>query len=391
MVIALQSGSGLDAWRAVLFHVWAPWQSPWGGSTRGLWDFRERGDKPAKVASKSSDGTGEFANAHWNVIGRGPATGDQKRRSRAVSGGSTTEYRYDHAGSGPATWNMLNEEDGSETLQAIYVHDPKQPRIQIHDRSFPAVARPPSTGDWAYPPPADLRHTTSKIRRRRTIGSTRGLWDDAGDRLGKYEYTPFGGKYADAGADITGRRSAVGGKFTGHDWDQDARLYYTAYRYYSPDANRWLTRDPLGMVDGPNVYAYVVNNPIARWDVLGQFSMEDSWGLAICVGGINATLFSLANTQRHRTTGAAAGRCGVVLAAWAVATIGGIVETFTWNPVQRFFPDWMWRHASKLATAAVGAACFPFIIFNKYLALTQFEGVALVGGCNLFIARLFEY
>ncbi len=30
-----------------------------------------------------------------------------------------------------------------------------------------------------------------------------------------------------------------------------------------------MTRDPLGMVDGPNVYAYVVNNPVNYVDPLG--------------------------------------------------------------------------------------------------------------------------
>jgi len=41
-------------------------------------------------------------------------------------------------------------------------------------------------------------------------------------------------------------------------------------RYYNPQTGRWLSPDPLGMVDGPNLYAYVNNNP-ANW--------IDPWGL----------------------------------------------------------------------------------------------------------------
>ena len=41
--------------------------------------------------------------------------------------------------------------------------------------------------------------------------------------------------------------------FTGKPWDVAAQMYYFPYRWYSPSAARWLTRDPLGMVDGPNV------------------------------------------------------------------------------------------------------------------------------------------
>jgi len=38
---------------------------------------------------------------------------------------------------------------------------------------------------------------------------------------------------------------------------------------YSPEMNRWLTRDPLRMVDGPNMYAYVRGNPVSFVDPLG--------------------------------------------------------------------------------------------------------------------------
>ena len=189
------------------------------------------GDKLTKVAS--------------NFGGEGTVTytysGDQKRRSRAVSGGDTTKYRYDQG------WSVLNEENGSGTLQATYVHSPMR---QIGTVLATSAGSTASSGTWNY-------------YFQDAIGSTRGLWDQDALRIGKYDYTPFGGKYSDSGEDITR-------KFTGHDWDADARLYYTAYRYYSPDANRWLTRDPLGMVDGPNVYAYVVNNPVSVWDALGQ-------------------------------------------------------------------------------------------------------------------------
>jgi len=57
--------------------------------------------------------------------------------------------------------------------------------------------------------------------------------------------------------------------YTGHKWDAAASLYYAPYRYYSPGNARWMTRDPLGMVDGPNVYGYTNNNPINNVDLLG--------------------------------------------------------------------------------------------------------------------------
>ena len=60
--------------------------------------------------------------------------------------------------------------------------------------------------------------------------------------------------------------------FTGHQWDGKSGLYYAPFRYYSPFQARWTTRDPLGMVDGPNVYAYVRGNPVNAVDVWGLFA-----------------------------------------------------------------------------------------------------------------------
>ncbi len=93
-----------------------------------------------------------------------------------------------------------------------------------------------------------------------------------------------------------GRRCAEGGKFTGHDWDSETRLYYTVYRYYSPDSNRWLTRDPLGMVDGPNVYACVVGNPVSRFDAFGQLFTEAlmyAIGYVMLVTALTALLLTM--------------------------------------------------------------------------------------------------
>ena len=50
--------------------------------------------------------------------------------------------------------------------------------------------------------------------------------------------------------------------FTGHQWDGESGLYYAPERYYSPFQARWTTRGALGMVDGPNVYAYVRGNVV---------------------------------------------------------------------------------------------------------------------------------
>jgi len=43
----------------------------------------------------------------------------------------------------------------------------------------------------------------------------------------------------------------------------------TAHCFYNPSTGRWLSRDPLGELGGPNLYGFVGNNPVSRIDPLG--------------------------------------------------------------------------------------------------------------------------
>jgi RHS repeat-associated protein len=48
-----------------------------------------------------------------------------------------------------------------------------------------------------------------------------------------------------------------------------ASAWLTAYRQLDPELGRWFSEDPLRSADGTNRYAYVLNNPINRFDPLG--------------------------------------------------------------------------------------------------------------------------
>jgi len=157
--------------------------------------------------------------------------GDLKRRER-TTGGTTTNYNWD------AGFTMINEEDSGGDLTMTYIG--KLADVSGDD---------PSAGTWRY-----YSHDH--------LGSTRRLRAADKSSLGQYEYTPYGEIYAESGASIPW-------KYTGHMWDDTADLYYAPFRYYNPTLARWTTRDPLGMIDGPNVYAYGKGNPAAGADPLG--------------------------------------------------------------------------------------------------------------------------
>jgi len=147
--------------------------------------------------------------------------------------------------------------------------EPQSPRrTGIADAPCPLCLRGESPHPQVGAILADLAGTTPASGTARyyfqdNIGSTRQLRASDKSSLYQYEYTPYGESYAAAGT------SSTNYQFTGKELDSASGLYYFPYRYYSPGIARWMTRDPLGMVDGPNVYGFVKGRPVSVFDVLG--------------------------------------------------------------------------------------------------------------------------
>ncbi|MBV6286736.1 RHS repeat-associated core domain-containing protein [Pseudomonas aegrilactucae] len=60
-------------------------------------------------------------------------------------------------------------------------------------------------------------------------------------------------------------------RFQGQYHDPETGLHYNRFRYYEPRMARYISRDPIGMLGGLNVYSYVSNRPVMRVDPLGLF------------------------------------------------------------------------------------------------------------------------
>ena len=59
--------------------------------------------------------------------------------------------------------------------------------------------------------------------------------------------------------------------FSTKQLDRDSGLYYYGYRYYDKNNGRWLGRDPITERGGINLYGFVNNDGMNRWDYLGLF------------------------------------------------------------------------------------------------------------------------
>ena len=97
------------------------------------------------------------------------------------------------------------------------------------------------------------------------LGSVREMTDSAGVVRARYGYDPYGRL-----TKISGDLEADFG-FTGHYRHQASGLNLTLFRAYDPELGRWLSRDSLGELgpDGPNVYGYVLNDPVNGVDPTG--------------------------------------------------------------------------------------------------------------------------
>jgi RHS repeat-associated protein len=90
----------------------------------------------------------------------------------------------------------------------------------------------------------------------------------------RYEYGPFGEPISAAGpmAKVNPFR------FSTKYHDNETELVYYGFRYYDPSMGRWLSKDPLGVAGGANLYGFVGNDPIGAIDPYGDKSCNPlSW------------------------------------------------------------------------------------------------------------------
>jgi RHS repeat-associated protein len=83
-----------------------------------------------------------------------------------------------------------------------------------------------------------------------------GLTNAAGTLVERYTYSAYGtlGIYAANGTVRSSSTYANRHTYTGREYDADLRLYHFRARWYDPATGGFMTRDPLGYVDGMSLY-----------------------------------------------------------------------------------------------------------------------------------------
>jgi RHS repeat-associated protein len=89
-------------------------------------------------------------------------------------------------------------------------------------------------------------------------------------------------------------------RFQGQYYDHETGLYYNRHRYYDPVSGRFVSKDPIGLAGGINVYAYAFN-PTGWIDPLGLQSTKCP--CACPEGTLEASKIHFMQNNAKNTTG----------------------------------------------------------------------------------------
>ena len=162
---------------------------------------------------------------------------------------SATRYLYNH-------WNLLAEIDETGALLRSYLWGPSE-HGQMELTATPGALlglRDHTDNDAFYFAQADGNGNIALL-----IASADGT------EAARYEYGPFGEPLRATGPMAQANPLRFSSKLV----DAETGLYYYGYRYYSPGMGRFLNRDPIEERGGLNLYGFVGNDPVNKWDLLG--------------------------------------------------------------------------------------------------------------------------
>ncbi|MFH1777024.1 MAG: RHS repeat-associated core domain-containing protein [Candidatus Omnitrophota bacterium] len=101
------------------------------------------------------------------------------------------------------------------------------------------------------------------------LGNVTQLTDTSGNVVQTYDYDAFGNVVSETGS-LTNEY-----QYKTKETSPNTGLVYFGARYFDPTIGRFITPDPLDMIDGPNMYLYCGNDPVNLLDEYGLFWRSD--------------------------------------------------------------------------------------------------------------------
>src|SRR5207237_770238 len=89
--------------------------------------------------------------------------------------------------------------------------------------------------------------------------------DSSQNLAASYRYDPFGNTISSSGT-LAGTNIY---RFSSKEIHVKSGMYYYGYRFYDPNLQRWINRDPIMEWGGMNLYRFVRNSPTDMADLFG--------------------------------------------------------------------------------------------------------------------------
>jgi RHS repeat-associated protein len=215
------------------------------------WDYADRLLASRRQAVDGNDAEGALHQGErtWYVV---DGQGVRVRKVTERANGTRMKERL-YLGA----FELYREYDGSGlkvTLERQTLHVSDGPRRM-------AMVETLTQGEGARQPLARYQYDNH-------LGSACLELDDRARVISYEEYTPYGSTSYEA-QDASVQAAAKRYRYAGIERDEESGLDAHSLRYCAPWLGRWISCDPAGPVDGPNLYRYAHNAPTSLVDPRG--------------------------------------------------------------------------------------------------------------------------
>jgi RHS repeat-associated protein len=258
-------------------------------TTAAVWSYDENNQLTQVLSGAGTGSTGSPQAISYTY----DANGNTINTTDSANAANTHNYVYD-------TDNRLIEvRDGGNTLIAAYSYDPFGRRLSKDAGASKTyylyneaglIAEADATGQvtrsYGYAPGSTLRpssgqaYTTNPLfmkvganyyyYQNDHLGTPQKLITQSGAAVWSATYDAFGKATVNPSSTVTNNL-----RLPGQYYDAETGLHYNWMRYYDPTTGRYVTSDPIGLLGGINMYAYLDGNPLNSIDPFGLFDITD--------------------------------------------------------------------------------------------------------------------
>ncbi|WP_444956866.1 RHS repeat-associated core domain-containing protein [Microbulbifer sp. ZKSA002] len=152
------------------------------------------------------------------------------------------------------------------------------------------------------------------------LGTPQRIIDNSGATVWEARYEAFGS--AEISVEVVDNNL----RFPGQYFDKESYLIQNLFRYFDPQAGRYISKDPVGLIGGLNNYIYVYANPINSFDPYGLWAWGDplpqSWVDGAAGFGDTLSFGITDNIRDLMGTNGAVNKCSGAYAGGQLAGVG---------------------------------------------------------------------